>query len=151
MLCIYFLLLSQKVDTENFPILSCFGPDDPQALFQSSWFCDSMVWGRDNKLLTCKSKRDLNLPRIQIQPPDKLLLRRAVLAYHREEFQEHSFSKFTDFDKWGWKKWWPSSAGMKVHWPCTLELLCNSNSKCLENCSEISRGKYSLQVCWVST
>lgn len=55
-----------------------------------------MVWGRGNKLLTCKSKRDLNLPRIQIQPSDKLLLRGVVLAYHREEFQEHSFSKFTD-------------------------------------------------------
>lgn len=54
------------------------------------------MWGRESKLLTCKSKRDLNLPHILTEPSDKLLLRRDVLTYHREEFQEHSFSKFTD-------------------------------------------------------
>lgn len=121
-----------------------------KGLFQSSWFCDSMVWGRESKQLTCKSKRDLNLPHFQTQSSNKLLLRRAVPAYHREEFQEHSFSKWL-FDKWGWRKSWPSSAGMQVHRPCTLELLCNSKSKCLENCHKISRGMCSFQVCWVSS
>lgn len=126
----YCLILLQKVYIENFHVLSFLWTRWSKDLFQSSWFCDSMVWGRESKQLTGKTKRDLNLPHFQTQSSNKLLLRRAVLAYRRQEFQEHSFSKWL-FDKWGCRKLWPSSVGMQVHWPCTLELLCNSKPKFL--------------------